>query len=126
NVYGIELGVGGYITVIGMAVLASIGTAGVPGVGLIMLAMVLTQVQLPLEGIGIIMGVDRLLDMCRTAVNITGDAMVSTVVGKSEDNIDVDVYNDPEAGVFDEDEEIYVDDEVEKEFQKIVDRKEDD
>ena len=86
-----------------------------------MLAMVLSQVGLPLEGIGIIMGVDRLLDMCRTAVNITGDAMVSTVVGKSEDNIDVDIYNDPDAGIVDVDEEIHVDEDVEKEFQEIVD-----
>ncbi len=103
NVYGIELGLGGYLTVIGMSVLASIGTAGVPGVGLIMLAMVLNQVGLPLEGIGIIMGVDRLLDMCRTAVNITGDAMVSTVVAKGEQKLDYDVYNDPNAGVIDAD-----------------------
>lgn len=101
NVYGIELGLGGYLTVIGMSVLASIGTAGVPGVGLIMLAMVLNQVGLPLEGIGIIMGVDRLLDMCRTAVNITGDAMVSTVVAKGENKIDYAVYEDPDAGTLD-------------------------
>ncbi len=101
NVYGIELGIAGYATIIGMSVLASIGTAGVPGVGLIMLAMVLNQVGLPLEGIGIIMGVDRLLDMCRTAVNITGDAMVSTVVAKGENKLDESVYNDPEAGMFD-------------------------
>lgn len=100
NVYGIELGLGGYITIIGMSVLASIGTAGVPGVGLIMLAMVLNQVGLPLEGIGIIMGVDRLLDMCRTAVNISGDAMVSTVVAKGENQLDESVYNDPDAGVY--------------------------
>jgi Na+/H+-dicarboxylate symporter len=123
NVYGVELGLGGYLTVIGMAVLASIGTAGVPGVGLIMLAMVLNQVGLPLEGIGIIMGVDRLLDMCRTSVNITGDAMVSTVVAKGEDKINVDIFNDPEAGLFDEDEEIVFDDEVEEEFQRIVEDK---
>lgn len=119
NVYGIELGIVGYLTVIGMAVLASIGTAGVPGVGLIMLAMVLNQVGLPLEGIGLIIGVDRLLDMCRTAVNITGDAMVSTVVGKGEKKFDIDVYHDPEAGVFDEDEEIKFDEEVEEEFAEI-------
>jgi Na+/H+-dicarboxylate symporter len=125
NVYGIELGLRAYLLVIGMAVLASIGTAGVPGVGLIMLAMVLNQVGLPLEGIGIIMGVDRLLDMCRTSVNITGDAMVSTVVAKSENNIDVDIYNDPDAGTFDEDEEIHFDEDVEREFQKIVDHEED-
>jgi len=61
NVYGIELGITGYLTVIGMAVLASIGTAGVPGVGLIMLAMVFNQVGLPVEGIALIIGVDRLL-----------------------------------------------------------------
>ena len=123
NVYGVELGIGGYLTVIGMAVLASIGTAGVPGVGLIMLAMVLNQVGLPLEGIGIIMGVDRLLDMCRTSVNITGDAMVSTVVAKSENKIDIDVYNDPEAGNFDPDEELDFDDEDEKEFEEIMKNK---
>ncbi|NNE98133.1 MAG: dicarboxylate/amino acid:cation symporter [Pyrinomonadaceae bacterium] len=123
NVYGVELGIGGYLTVIGMAVLASIGTAGVPGVGLIMLAMVLNQVGLPLEGIGIIMGVDRLLDMCRTSVNITGDAMVSTVVAKGENKIDIDVYNDPEAGIFDPDEELDFDDEDEKEFEEIMKNK---
>ncbi|MEZ5345707.1 MAG: dicarboxylate/amino acid:cation symporter [Pyrinomonadaceae bacterium] len=120
NVYGVELGLTGYLTVIGMAVLASIGTAGVPGVGLIMLAMVLNQVGLPLEGIGIILGVDRLLDMCRTAVNITGDAMVSVVVAKGENKIDVDVYNDPNAGDFDPDEELDFDDEDEKEFEEIM------
>ena len=63
NVYGIELGMSQYLTIIGMSVLASIGTAGVPGVGLIMLAMVFNQVGLPVEGIGLILGVDRLLDM---------------------------------------------------------------
>ena len=123
NVYGIELGIAGYLTVIGMAVLASIGTAGVPGVGLIMLAMVLNQVGLPLEGIGIILGVDRLLDMCRTAVNITGDAMVSTVVGKGENKIDMEVYNDPNAGAFDPDAELDFDDEDEKEFEEIMKNK---
>ena len=119
NVYGVELGIAGYLTVIGMAVLASIGTAGVPGVGLIMLAMVLNQVGLPLEGIGIIMGVDRLLDMCRTAVNITGDAMVSTVVAKGENKLDYNVYNDPEAGMLDED-DIHIDDAAEAELAKAV------
>ncbi|ANS80294.1 Proton/glutamate symport protein [Serinicoccus hydrothermalis] len=101
NVYGIDLGLGGYLTVIGMAVLASIGTAGVPGVGLIMLTMVLNQVGLPVEGIAIIIGVDRLMDMIRTAVNVTGDAMVSTAVAKSEGEMDVEVFNDPAAGEFD-------------------------
>ncbi len=102
NVYGIDLGLTGYLTVIGMAVLASIGTAGVPGVGLIMLAMVLHQVGLPVEGIALIMGVDRLLDMMRTAVNVTGDAVVTTVVARSEDSIDMAVFNDPKAGIIDE------------------------
>jgi Na+/H+-dicarboxylate symporter len=98
NVYGIDLGIGGYVTVIAMAVLASIGTAGVPGVGLVMLTMVLTQVGLPIEGIAIILGVDRLMDMIRTAVNITGDAVVSVIVAKSESKIDLAVYGDPAAG----------------------------
>jgi len=98
NVYGIDLGLSGYLTVIGMAVLASIGTAGVPGVGLIMLAMVLNQVGLPVEGIALIMGVDRLLDMMRTAVNVTGDAVITTIVAKSEDSISVETFNNPDAG----------------------------
>jgi Na+/H+-dicarboxylate symporter len=98
NVYGIDLGLMGYLTVIAMSVLASIGTAGVPGVGLIMLAMVFNQVGLPVEGIALIIGVDRLLDMIRTAVNITGDAAITTIVARSENSIDMDVFNDPEAG----------------------------
>ncbi len=98
NVYGIELGLIGYLTVIGMAVLASIGTAGVPGVGLIMLAMVFNQVGLPVEGIALIMGVDRLLDMMRTAVNVTGDGVVTMIVARGEENISMDVFNDPDAG----------------------------
>jgi Na+/H+-dicarboxylate symporter len=99
NVYGIDLGIGGYLTVIAMAVLASIGTAGVPGVGLVMLTMVLNQVGLPIEGIALILGVDRLMDMIRTAVNITGDAVVSTIVAKSEGKLDQAVYDDPQAGL---------------------------
>ncbi|REG83762.1 dicarboxylate/amino acid:cation symporter [Marinomonas pollencensis] len=98
NIYNVDLGMMGYLTVILMAVLASIGTAGVPGVGLIMLSMVFAQVGLPIEGIGLILGVDRLLDMIRTAVNISGDAVVSAVVAKSEGQLDESVYNDPDAG----------------------------
>ena len=98
QVYGLDLSVGDYLMVILTATLASVGTAGVPGVGLIMLAMVLQQVGLPVEGIGLIIGVDRLLDMTRTAVNVTGDAMVSCVVAKSEGDFDEDVYYDREAG----------------------------
>jgi len=97
NVYGIDLGLSGYLTVIGMSVLASIGTAGVPGVGLIMLAMVFAQVGLPIEGIALIMGVDRLLDMIRTAVNVTGDAAITTIVARSEDSIDMEIFNNPHA-----------------------------
>ena len=98
NIYNIDLGITGYLTVILMSVLASVGTAGVPGVGLIMLSMVFAQVGLPVEGIGLILGVDRLLDMIRTAVNISGDAVVSAVVAKSENKMDTQVFEDPEAG----------------------------
>jgi Na+/H+-dicarboxylate symporter len=84
QVYGVELGIMGYLTVIVMATLASIGTAGVPGVGLVMLTMVFTQVGLPVEGIGLIIGVDRLLDMTRTCVNVTGDLVVTCIVAESE------------------------------------------
>lgn len=115
NVYNVDLGIAGYLTVIIMSVLASIGTAGVPGVGLIMLSMVFAQVGLPLEGIGLILGVDRLLDMVRTAVNVSGDAVVSTIVAKSEGKLDIAVYNDPDAGSFDSS-EIHIDEEVEAEI----------
>ena len=101
NIYGLELGVMGYLTVILMSVLASVGTAGVPGVGLIMLSMVFTQVGLPVEGIGLILGVDRLMDMIRTAVNVSGDAVVSSIVAKSEGSLDRGVYDDSMAGVED-------------------------
>lgn len=96
--YGVDLSIGQYITVILMVIMASIGAAGVPGVGIILLATVLRQVGLPVEGIAMILGVDRILDMARTAVNITGDAMVSTVVAKSENELDIDTYTDPDAG----------------------------
>ena len=90
--YGIELGPADLLTVVLTATLASIGTAAVPGVGLVMLAMVLRQVNLPVEGIGLVLGVDRLLDMVRTAVNITGDATITCVVAKSEAEIDGSVF----------------------------------
>jgi Na+/H+-dicarboxylate symporter len=96
--YAIDLGMGDYLMVILTATMASIGTAGVPGVGLIMLTMVLNQVGLPVEGIMLIIGIDRLLDMMRTAVNIAGDGMVATVVAASENDLDLAVFNDPEAG----------------------------
>lgn len=92
--YGIEIGMADYLMVVLTATLASIGTAGVPGVGLIMLAMVLRQVGLPVEGIGLILGVDRLLDMVRTAVNVTGDAAVTCVVAMSEGQLSLETYRD--------------------------------
>jgi Na+/H+-dicarboxylate symporter len=96
--YGIDLTMSQYLMVVVMVILASIGTAGVPSVGLVVLAGVLSQVGLPAEGIALILGVDRLLDMTRTVVNITGDCMVTTIVAKSEGELDLDVFNDPEAG----------------------------
>ncbi|WP_194436885.1 dicarboxylate/amino acid:cation symporter [Vibrio fluminensis] len=96
--FNIDLTMMDYLMVIMTATLASIGTAGVPGVGLVMLAMVLNQVGLPLEGIALIMGVDRLLDMIRTAVNITGDSAVTIIVAKSEGALDEARFNDPQAG----------------------------
>ena len=87
QVYGVELTLMQIITVILMATLASIGTAAVPSVGLVMLAMVLNQVGLPVEAIGLILGVDRLLDMTRTAVNITGDAVCALLISETEKDI---------------------------------------
>lgn len=98
QVFNVDLSLSDYLMVILTATLASIGTAGVPGVGLIMLAMVLDQVGLPVEGIGMIIGVDRLLDMTRTAVNVTGDSMVTLVVGKSEKQFDAETFHDMSAG----------------------------
>lgn len=97
QVYGVDLGMADYLMVILTATLASIGTAGVPGVGLVMLAMVFKQVNLPVEGIGLIIGVDRLLDMVRTAVNVTGDAVVSCIVAKSEGQLDLAKFNNLQA-----------------------------
>ena len=88
NAYSIDLLFVDYLMVILKATLASIGTAGVPGVGLIMLAMVLNQVGLPVEGIALIIGVDRLLDMLRTVVNVTGDSTISTIVANSENQLE--------------------------------------
>jgi Na+/H+-dicarboxylate symporter len=92
QLYGIPLGLTEILTVIFAATLASIGTAGVPGVGLVMLSMVLTSVGLPIEGIAIIIGIDRILDMCRTVINITGDAVCTLIVAKGEGEFDKDVF----------------------------------
>lgn len=100
--YGVDLELSQYLMVILTATLASVGTAGVPGVGLIMLAMVLQQVNLPVEGIMLIIGVDRLLDMMRTAVNVSGDGMVALLVARSEGQLDLDRFQDPDAGLEDD------------------------
>ena len=91
--YGMELTLSMLTTVILTATLASIGTAGVPGVGLVTLAMVLTSVGLPTEGIALIMGIDRILDMLRTAVNVTGDAVCTVIVANKEGMVDREVFN---------------------------------
>lgn len=101
--YNYDLVLTDYLMVILTATMASIGTAGVPGVGIIMLTMVLQQVGLPVEGIMLIIGVDRLLDMMRTVVNVTGDGTVATIVARSENKLDQDVFDDPEAGTRTED-----------------------
>jgi len=98
QLFGVPLGPAEYATVIATATLASIGTAGVPSVGLITLSMVFNAVGLPLEGIALIMGIDRILDMCRTAVNITGDAVVTSIVAKQAGRVDMTVFRDPDAG----------------------------
>ena len=96
--FHVDLVFSDYLMVILTATMASVGTAAVPGVGLIMLTMVLTQVGLPVEGIALIIGVDRLLDMTRTAGNVAGDATVATIVAHSEKKLDRSVLDDPDAG----------------------------
>lgn len=91
--YGIDLTVGNYATIILTSTLASIGSAGVPGAGLIMLTLVLNSVGLPVEGIAIIAGVDRILDMARTTVNVIGDCMVTVLVAKGEGELNEDIFN---------------------------------
>lgn len=90
--FGIPLQMTDYLTVIGTATLSSIGTAGIPGVGLVTLTMVFHAVGLPVEGIALIMGVDRILDMARTAVNVTGDAVCTAIVAAWEGKVDREKY----------------------------------
>ena len=92
--YGIDLGLSALITVIFTAVMASVGTAGVPSVGLITLNMVFASVGLPTDAIGIIMGIDHILDMIRSAVNVTGDAICTIIVSFKNKSVDLDVFND--------------------------------
>jgi Na+/H+-dicarboxylate symporter len=89
QVYGVHLGINDMLTIVLTATLASVGTAGVPGVGMIMLSMVLQSVGLPLEGIGLIMGVERIIDMFRTTVNVMGDNTCTLVVASSEKELEV-------------------------------------
>jgi Na+/H+-dicarboxylate symporter len=104
--FGIDLSTGDYLTIIVTATLASIGTAGVPGAGLIMLSLVLTTVGLPLEGIALVAGIDRILDMARTTVNVTGDLMVSLLIGKSEGELNQDIFNGKEVYRAEEEKEL--------------------
>ncbi len=99
NMAGVDLHFSQYLTIILMSTLASIGTAAVPAAGLVTLTMVLTQVNLPTEAIGMLLGVDRLLDMVRTTVNVTGDVAVSSVVAKMNGDLDRTIYDDPNAGL---------------------------
>ena len=99
QVYGVDLSMAALGTVVLTATLASVGTAAVPGVGLITLALVLEQAGLPVEGIALIIGVDRLLDMVRTAVNVTGDATVSLIVAEFEGQVDKSIFGDWQADV---------------------------
>jgi Na+/H+-dicarboxylate symporter len=92
--YGIDLGFSALLTVIFTAVMASIGTAGVPSVGLVTLTMVFNSVGLPVQAIGVIFGIDHILDMFRTAVNVTGDAICTVIVSFKNKSFDKDVFND--------------------------------
>ena len=92
--YGIALEFTDYLTIITTATLASIGTAGIPSAGIIMLSIILEQIGIPLEGIALLLGVDRLLDMMRTSVNVAGDTCISCIVAKSEGLIDTKVFED--------------------------------
>ena len=91
--YGIDLGTSALLTVIFTAVMASIGTAGVPSVGLVTLTMVFNSVGLPIEAIGIIFGIDHIIDMFRTAVNVTGDAICTIIVSFRNKAMDLDIFN---------------------------------
>ncbi|MGA6097977.1 dicarboxylate/amino acid:cation symporter [Stutzerimonas marianensis] len=91
--FGIDLSAGQYLMIILTATLASIGTAGIPGAGLIMLGLVLTSAGLPLEGVALIAGIDRILDMARTTVKVAGDLMTTTLIGRSENELDREVYD---------------------------------
>ena len=93
NLYGIDLGINEILTIVITATVASIGTAGVPSAGIIMLTVIFTQIGIPLEGITLLLGVDRLLDMMRTSVNVSGDLCISCIIASSENKINEEVFN---------------------------------
>ena len=95
NAYGMQLTPQNFLTVIAAATLASVGTAGIPSVGLITLSMVFNSIGLPISAIAMIMGIDRILDMIRTAINITGDAVCTVIVanGAGEEYFDKEKFN---------------------------------
>ena len=95
NIYHVQIGLAGYAILTMMVMFMSIGTVGAPGLGLITLIMVLRQLGLPIEGIALVIGVERLLDMVRSSVNVAGNAMVSCLVGKSLRQLDQNVYHKP-------------------------------
>jgi Na+/H+-dicarboxylate symporter len=94
QVYGMDLTFGQQLTIILTATLASIGSAAVPGAGMVMLVIVLTSVGIPTEGIALIFAVDRPLDMLRTAVNVTGDTSITSIIASQENQIDFDILNE--------------------------------
>ena len=93
SLYGIDLGINEIVTIVITATIASIGTAGIPSAGIIMLTVIFTQIGIPLEGITLLLGVDRLLDMMRTSVNVSGDICISCVIASSENKINESIFN---------------------------------
>ena len=98
NIYHIPISLAGYVLLTMMVMFMSLGTSGAPGIGLITLIMVLKQMGLPIEGIALVIGVERLLDMARSSVNVAGNAMVACIIGKSSKQLDQSVYNSFNAG----------------------------
>ena len=91
--YGINLDFSDILTIIFTATIASIGTAGIPSAGIIMLSLILVEIGIPTEGIALLLGVDRLLDMIRTSVNVAGDTCITCIIASSENLIDNDKYH---------------------------------
>jgi Na+/H+-dicarboxylate symporter len=100
--YGIDLTFTALVTALIFAIISTIGTAGIPGAGMISIGLVLSQVGLPIEGIALIIGVDRLLDMSRTVINLVGNSVGALLVAKMDGKLNELVYNDPDAGIREE------------------------